>query len=44
MLGKLKAAVKRLFFWRYRSSVTGEYVTREYAERNPDTTQRERID
>ena len=27
----------------YRSSVTGEFVTRQYAERHPRTTERERI-
>lgn len=42
MLGKLRDAVAKLIFWRYRSSVTGRYVTRDYAEQNPDTTQRER--
>lgn len=26
---------------RYRSSVTGKYVSKEYALANPDTTQRE---
>ena len=29
-------------FFRFRSAKTGEYVTKEYAEANPDTTVRER--
>jgi hypothetical protein len=29
--------------YRYRSSVTGKFVSREYAEANPATTQRERV-
>jgi hypothetical protein len=44
-MGVLKRAlnaVKRLF--RYRSSVTGRYVPREYAELHPNETQRERVD
>jgi hypothetical protein len=28
----------------YRSSITGEIVSAEYAERHPDTTQREELD
>ena len=32
--------VKRAF--RYRSAKTGEYVTKQYAEANPDTTVREK--
>lgn len=27
----------------YRSSVTGEFVTRRYAERHPRTTEKERV-
>lgn len=27
----------------YRSSVTGEFVTREYAEANPETTEKQRL-
>lgn len=34
--------VKRAF--RYRSAKTGEYVTKQYAEANPDTTIREKAD
>lgn len=30
--------------YRYRSSETGRFVSREFAETNPSTTQRERID
>lgn len=33
--------VKRAF--RFRSAKTGEYVTKKYAEANPDTTVRERV-
>lgn len=28
--------------YRYRSSITGRYVSKAYAEANPDTTQKER--
>lgn len=42
MLGKLKAAAKALLHWRYRSSQTGKFVTREYAEHHPDVTEKER--
>jgi hypothetical protein len=28
----------------YRSAVTGQLVTKEFAEENPDTTVRERVD
>ena len=34
--------VKRLF--RYRSAVDGEFVSKKYAEANPDTTIREKAD
>lgn len=34
--------VKRLF--RYRSAVDGEFVSKAYAEANPDTTIREKAD
>jgi hypothetical protein len=42
VLRRAWAAVKRLF--RYRSSVTGRFVPREYAELHPHETQRERVD
>lgn len=29
--------------YRYRSSITGRYVSKEYAVDNPDTTVRERV-
>lgn len=29
---------------RYRDAKTGEYVTKEYAEENPDTTVSEEVD
>lgn len=29
--------------YRYRSSITGRYVSKEYAADNPDTTVRERV-
>lgn len=35
MIGKFVRALKR--FW--RSSITGRFVTREYAESHKDTTQ-----
>lgn len=28
----------------WRSSITGRFVSRAYAEQHPDTTQKERID
>ena len=37
---RFRSGVKRIF--RFRSASTGEYVTKEYAEANPDTTVRER--
>lgn len=37
---RFRSGVKR--FFRFRSASTGEYVTKEYAEANPDTTVRER--
>ena len=43
MLGKIGRALKKLVSWRYRSSVTGKFVKREFAEAHPDTTQREKI-
>lgn len=38
MIGKLARALKRL----WRSSITGRFVSRAFAENNPDTTQEER--
>lgn len=35
--------VKRLIRWIYRSSITGKFVTRKYAEKHPDITVRERL-
>ena len=32
---------KRIFY-RFRSSITGLFVTKDYAEKHPDTTVRER--
>ena len=29
--------------YRYRSAITGHYVTKEFAEENPDTTVKEEI-
>lgn len=29
--------------YRYRSAITGTYVSKEYAEANPDTTVREEV-
>lgn len=40
MIEAIKTFVRK--WWAYRSSRTGKFVTRDYAERNPDTTQRER--
>lgn len=39
---RFRSGVKRIF--RFRSAATGEYVTKEYAEANPNTTVRERAD
>jgi len=41
MLSSLKKLVRRV--WRYRSSINGEWVSKEVAEANPATTQRERV-
>jgi hypothetical protein len=43
MLDGLKAKVRALLKWRWRSSITGRYVTKEFAETHPDTTQREKV-
>jgi len=40
MLEKLKRLAKRVF--RFRSSVTGRYVTQQYAKEHPAETVRER--
>ena len=40
MLDRLKSAVRKL--WRYRSSITGKWVSKAFADANPDTTQREK--
>lgn len=29
--------------YRYRSAITGRYVSAEYARKNPDTTVREKV-
>jgi hypothetical protein len=34
---------RRKYYWRYRSAITGRCVSREYAERHPKTTVRERV-
>ena len=41
-IGYSTMSEKSKYFYRYRSAVTGEYVTEEYAKVNPDTTVRER--
>lgn len=38
---KIRNGLKRLF--RYRSSVTGRFVKKQFAEGNPDVTQKEEI-
>jgi len=40
MIGRLFRAVKRFIF---RSSQTGRFVSRDYAAKHPDVTERERI-
>lgn len=40
ILSRLVEAVKRK--WRWRSSITGRWVSKTYAEKNPRTTQREK--
>jgi len=43
--GFLRRAIKRIKrAFRYRSAVDGEFVSKEYAEANPDTTIREKAD
>lgn len=43
MIGKLVERVRKGPKYRYRSSITGEYVSRLYALLHPNTTQRERV-
>ncbi len=43
MLEKLMERVRKGPAYRYRSSVTGEYVSRLYALLHPATTQKERV-
>lgn len=40
MIGKLKRLLKAI--WRWRSSITGKFVSKSYAEKHPDTTEKER--
>lgn len=40
MFKRLWNAVRRYVF---RSSITGKFVSEEYAEAHPDTTQKERL-
>jgi hypothetical protein len=35
--------LRRKRSWRYRSAITGKIVSQAYAEKNPETTIRERI-
>ena len=42
LLRRALNSVKRAF--RFRSAKTGEYVSKKYAEANPDTTVREHVD
>lgn len=41
MLRRLLEAIRR---FRYRSSMTGRFVSREYAEKHPDVTEKERME
>lgn len=43
MLEKLIDRARKGPKYRYRSSITGEYVSRLYALLHPNTTQRERV-
>ena len=36
--------LKRLWRWIFRSSQSGRFVSRDYAERHPDVTSREKVD
>lgn len=40
MLEKLKALLGRII---YRSSQTGRFVSKSYAEKHPDVTEKERL-
>jgi hypothetical protein len=44
MLDGLREKIKSMLRWRWRSSETGRFVTKDYAEKHPATTQRERAD
>jgi hypothetical protein len=35
--------VKKLVRWLWRSSITGRFVSRKYAEKHGDTTVKERV-
>lgn len=35
--------VKKLFHWIWRNSMSGRFVSRKYAEKHGDTTERERV-
>lgn len=39
MIARLLRAVKRV--WRWRSAITGRYVSKAYAEAHPESTVRE---
>lgn len=41
MLRRLLETIRR---FRYRSSMTGRFVSREYAEKHPDVTEKERME
>lgn len=43
MIRKLLEAIRRKPTYRYKSAVTGRWVSKAYAEANPDTTIRERV-
>lgn len=40
---KLLAVIRRVFRYVFRSSVTGQYVTEDYAKKHPETTTKERV-
>lgn len=42
MMDGLKRLARKLWHWRYRSSKTGKFVSPDYAEHHPATTERER--
>ena len=35
---------RKLWWWAYRNAVTGKYCSKAYAEANPKTTVRERVE